>query len=77
MKHLYGRGGREGAKDVLMTCHVGFGLLAHTVSIHRDFTISVSITQGIQDHLVADTEVSFLNSSSGALNMVHVHAITF
>jgi hypothetical protein len=27
----------------------------------------VSITQGIHDHFVADTEVSFFNSSSGAV----------
>jgi len=53
-------------KDVLMTWHVDFDpYCQHYTGISQSHI--VSITQGIHDHFVADTEVSFLNSSSGAL----------
>ena len=49
-----------------MTWHVDFDpYCQHYTGISQSHI--VSITQGIHDHFVADTEVSFLNSSSSAL----------
>jgi hypothetical protein len=57
MKHL-----SKGKKDVLMTWHVDF----YPHCKHYTGISQSHIVRGIHNQFVADTEVSFLNSSSSS-----------